>query len=416
MNLLLFLCLLELSLDEDAASTISSSSFQDAEDDQNDLTPSELKKLMERKKIEEQRFASGINLRMNDHRDVFGLPPLEKGESDTDLKQSKSSGVKMIPASCEDGGDFADEESCTNSEVLHSSGKESTRKFIDLLKIVDPQLPASQDADQHSQVHERVGDLKGKSRIETKIALEEVKPSSTPGTFGNKNIWSLVKNQGNEVQSSSLSESENEVSAELPRDSVACGASSEKSIADYGKMASDEKAKEEKMDMIRRRYEKECLKQQHKDKSDENSFQTVNSTWQLLKDLGVGNAMKTKWQGQNHSVDSSVEVSPYASTDVLLSGEKHPKCPLSLEELNVPENMKYAVRNDSTNKLITKPTPLQSYIWPAILRGRHVVGIDGAGSGKKLGYLLPLLKQIVDMDSLYKSLPKGNGVSFASTC
>ena len=405
-----------MSLDEGAASTISSSSFQDTEDDQDDLTPSELQKLIDRKKIEEQRFASGINLRMDEHRDVFGLPPLEDEESDADSK-SKSSGVKMMPANCEDGVDVADEQPCANSEPLYSSRKESTRKFINLLKIVDPQLPASQDADQHSQTHKRASDLKEKSRVETKTAvggpaLEEVQPYSTPGTFGNKNIWSVVKSQGNKVQSSSLSESENEVSYELPRDSTACEVSSEKSNVDCEKVASADKTKENKADMIRRRYEKECLKQQHKDRSDENSFQTVNSTWQLLKDLGVGNAMKTKWQSQNHSVDNGDEVSTYASTDVLLSGEKHPKCPLSLEELNVPENMKYSIRNDSTDKLITKPTPLQSYVWPAILRGRHVVGIDGAGSGKKLGYLLPLLKQIVDMDALYKSLPKGNGVSF----
>ena len=75
----------------------------------------------------------------------------------------------------------------------------------------------------------------------------------------------------------------------------------------------------------------------------------------------------------------------------------------------------YRAFNDSLydfyRSIISKPYPVQAYAWPAIVRNRHVVGVDRGKSGKTLGYVLPILKQLVDTPECYKSLPKGTGVS-----
>jgi len=49
------------------------------------------------------------------------------------------------------------------------------------------------------------------------------------------------------------------------------------------------------------------------------------------------------------------------------------------------------------------PFPIQSQIWPIILKGRDVVGSAETGSGKTLAYLLPIMEHIVKQKSFSKS-------------
>ncbi|KRF99559.1 uncharacterized protein Dwil_GK27395 [Drosophila willistoni] len=51
------------------------------------------------------------------------------------------------------------------------------------------------------------------------------------------------------------------------------------------------------------------------------------------------------------------------------------------------------------------PTPIQAQGWPLALSGRNVVGIAGAGSGKKLAYILPAIQHV----SAQLPLERGDG-------
>ena len=42
----------------------------------------------------------------------------------------------------------------------------------------------------------------------------------------------------------------------------------------------------------------------------------------------------------------------------------------------------------------TSPSPIQSQCWPIILLGRDLIGIASTGSGKTLGFGLPMLAHI----------------------
>lgn len=48
---------------------------------------------------------------------------------------------------------------------------------------------------------------------------------------------------------------------------------------------------------------------------------------------------------------------------------------------------------------ITRPSRIQSLAWPEILRGGHTIIADQTGSGKTLGYLLPLLQRTLESPS-----------------
>lgn len=58
-----------------------------------------------------------------------------------------------------------------------------------------------------------------------------------------------------------------------------------------------------------------------------------------------------------------------------------------------------------------RPTNLQSFVWPAVMRGFDVVGIcssrykSGSPGGKTLSYLLPIIS-LLNFRSTYKDLPK----------
>jgi len=47
-----------------------------------------------------------------------------------------------------------------------------------------------------------------------------------------------------------------------------------------------------------------------------------------------------------------------------------------------------------------KPTPIQAQAIPAIMSGRDLIGIAKTGSGKTLGFLLPMFRHIMDQPPL----------------
>ena len=59
---------------------------------------------------------------------------------------------------------------------------------------------------------------------------------------------------------------------------------------------------------------------------------------------------------------------------------------------------------------VLEPNPLQAHSWPALLRGRDVVGVAARAAGKTLAYLLPLVVHVLEERDVYSELPLGNGV------
>ena len=59
------------------------------------------------------------------------------------------------------------------------------------------------------------------------------------------------------------------------------------------------------------------------------------------------------------------------------------------------------------------PRSIQANTWPAVLRGRHVIGITPPHSGKTTAYLPALVTELLKT-SQYLALPKGCGVSWRS--
>lgn len=57
---------------------------------------------------------------------------------------------------------------------------------------------------------------------------------------------------------------------------------------------------------------------------------------------------------------------------------------------------------------ISAPKLIQSFVWPALLRGRDVIGIAPKHHGKTYGYLLPLLTQLMQPVT-YDIIPPGSG-------
>ncbi|XP_057379935.1 putative ATP-dependent RNA helicase TDRD12 isoform X2 [Daphnia carinata] len=65
------------------------------------------------------------------------------------------------------------------------------------------------------------------------------------------------------------------------------------------------------------------------------------------------------------------------------------------------------VIHEALNSLgFEKPKTTQAYVWDAILRGHNVAYISGARGGKTLGYLIPILNNLLD-PSEYSEVPEG---------
>ena len=66
------------------------------------------------------------------------------------------------------------------------------------------------------------------------------------------------------------------------------------------------------------------------------------------------------------------------------------QCGISHKELQVIKKMNFE-----------KPTPIQAQAIPCIMSGRDVIGIAKTGSGKTLGFLLPLFRFVAVFELLW---------------
>ena len=64
------------------------------------------------------------------------------------------------------------------------------------------------------------------------------------------------------------------------------------------------------------------------------------------------------------------------------------------------ESLPTAVQHLFEKKGYDGPTPIQAQSLPITLAGKDVVAIAQTGSGKTMGFLLPLLWQVIPLDSL----------------
>lgn len=69
---------------------------------------------------------------------------------------------------------------------------------------------------------------------------------------------------------------------------------------------------------------------------------------------------------------------------------------LSLDNKNLPEFL----INELKKAGFTKPSPIQAISWPNALAGKDLISIAQTGSGKTLGYLIPMLIHIMDQPKL----------------
>ena len=60
---------------------------------------------------------------------------------------------------------------------------------------------------------------------------------------------------------------------------------------------------------------------------------------------------------------------------------------------------------------MSTPSSIQAHVWPALTRGRDVVGVCPANEGPALAYLVPVIHQLVEEKEIYANLPPSSGVS-----
>lgn len=60
---------------------------------------------------------------------------------------------------------------------------------------------------------------------------------------------------------------------------------------------------------------------------------------------------------------------------------------------------------------MSTPSSIQAHVWPALARGRDVVGVCPANEGPALAYLVPVIHQLVEEKEIYANLPPSSGVS-----
>ncbi|XP_047108037.1 putative ATP-dependent RNA helicase TDRD12 [Schistocerca piceifrons] len=115
---------------------------------------------------------------------------------------------------------------------------------------------------------------------------------------------------------------------------------------------------------------------------------------------------ETYSSGHAFKVDDSASVSErLVMSTVLVHGQNKTFKPIgTITEANFPKEV-----HETLYRLgIIEPMRIQTYMWPAILRGYSVVMVNPAKSGKTLSYIVPLISFLF-RKNLYDDLPLGNG-------
>ncbi|CAG0888574.1 unnamed protein product [Darwinula stevensoni] len=94
------------------------------------------------------------------------------------------------------------------------------------------------------------------------------------------------------------------------------------------------------------------------------------------------------------------EEEPIASSRILLHGET------IVESRFHFGDMDECLREHLEAIAIRKPTTMQEYLWPVLLRSRNTVAIGPGRSGKTVAYLVAILSELMEGE-LYKKLPLG---------
>ena len=138
---------------------------------------------------------------------------------------------------------------------------------------------------------------------------------------------------------------------------------------------------------------------------------TLSDSRDLLKMLGASPLSFESQQREQQSSASAARKSKDKKAieldEVLVWGRHKPKYFTTIENLQIPIQLRSAVKGEK----VFEASPLQAYLWPAISRGRDVVGIASSGRGKTIGCLIPVLTVLVESED-YADLPMGNGVSY----
>lgn len=77
---------------------------------------------------------------------------------------------------------------------------------------------------------------------------------------------------------------------------------------------------------------------------------------------------------------------------------------LSFSELTLPR----AIENKIQELRYANPTPIQSLCWPTLLSGLNMVGIAQTGSGKTLGFVIPMVMHILNNQRYARSFDRGD--------
>ncbi|XP_065064666.1 putative ATP-dependent RNA helicase TDRD12 [Rhopilema esculentum] len=423
---------------DDAASTISGDMSVNSDNESTKMSQKELERMLERKRIAMKRFNLGIDSALDEYREAFGRPPPATVEDKADSPLGGTNGMsapengmaqqkhpsslshtksldkggakktpRMVPANCSDGVNIDDDSSHVDDMFLAVNRSAESRRLLDTLlgkqRIEDepPGLQEIQPEDKEDAPMLKLGKKDEKSVRPVPNGKSTGEGGATKGSL----IWSRIKAQDGDADISSLTDTDtdNEREKRRSRSRDNAGYTSDSSYASAERILEtlsqdrDVSSKHGSTPFKAIRYENECHKQHFKNKGDDNSFRISADSLDLLKALGGSSAAKV------------AETLPRSFEDVLVSGDSRPKCSLSFEELGIPSWLRFSLRDKETKTVFTKPTVLQSYVWPATMRGRHVVGIDRAKSGKTLGYLVPILKQVIETPLIYKNLPKETG-------
>jgi superfamily II DNA/RNA helicase len=114
---------------------------------------------------------------------------------------------------------------------------------------------------------------------------------------------------------------------------------------------------------------------------------------------------------------SSHELSVFLRENhVTVINSKHIRPMLDFNECLIPESIMDKIKSAKYDK----PTPIQSMCWPTLLSGHDLVGIAQTGSGKTLGFVLPMLMHISNNQRYLRSfgrdeLPGPMGLVLAPT-